>query len=108
MSKTRRKITPIIPKSCTFDIPVFYQQTLTQKRYLLMDFFLKRGENRVIVFSTDQQLELLFNSETIFIDGTFGVAPDGFEQIFLIHVHHLGQGQCFFYRINLLHLSSFF
>ncbi|CAF3819673.1 unnamed protein product [Rotaria sordida] len=92
MSKTRRKITPVIPTSCVFEIPTPYQETLSQKRFLLMDFFLKRGKERVIVYSTNQQLHLLFNSEEIFIDGTFHVAPGGFEQVFLIHVHHFGQG----------------
>ena len=58
-----------------------------------MDFFLKRGKERVIAFSTEAQLQLLFTSETIFIDGTFGGAPAGFEQLFLIHVQYFGQGK---------------
>jgi len=93
MSKARRKKTPVIPESCAFEIPTYYQQTLTQKRFLLMDFFLKRGTERVLVFATDQQMELLFNSTTIFVDGTFSTAPNGFNQVFLIHIQRFGQGK---------------
>ncbi|CAF3916211.1 unnamed protein product [Rotaria sordida] len=92
MSKAQRKKTPVIPTSCIFEIPTFYQQTLAQKRFLLMDFFLKRGAERVIVYSTDQQMHLLFSNKTIFIDGTFSTAPNGFNQVFLIHVQEFGQG----------------
>ena len=101
MSKTRRQTTPVIPTSCVFEIPTSYQETLSQKRFLLMDFFLKRGKERVIVYSTEQQLHLLFDSETIFIDGTFLVTPGDFEQVFLIHVQHFGQGKwLIFYKID--------
>ncbi len=95
MSKVRRKTTPVIPTTCVFEIPTFYQETLSKTRFLLMDFFLKRAKERVIVYATAQQLQLLFSSETIFIDGTFSVAPNTFEQVFLIHVQHLGQGKLY-------------
>ncbi|CAF3979963.1 unnamed protein product, partial [Rotaria sp. Silwood1] len=91
MSKARRKKTSVILTSCIFEIPMFYQQTLAQKRFLLMDFFLKRGAEHVIVYSTDQQMHLLFNNETIFIDGTFSTVPNGFNQVFSIHVQEFGQ-----------------
>ena len=97
MSKARSKTTPVIPTSCVFDIPPLYQETISHKRFLLMDF-LKRVKERVIVFSTEAQLQLLFKSETIFIDGTFGGAPAGFKQLFLIHVQHFGQGKSLTFR----------
>ncbi|CAF1506917.1 unnamed protein product [Adineta ricciae] len=68
-----------------------YQKTLSNKQFLLMDFYMKRSKERVIVYATSQQLRLLCSSATIFMDETFGVTPDGFEQVFLIHVQHLGQ-----------------
>jgi hypothetical protein len=71
------------------------RNTIT-KTFYADGFFLKRGKERVLVYSTEQQLQLLFSSEIIFIDGTFGVAPDGFEQVFLIHVEHFGQGKSVF------------
>jgi hypothetical protein len=46
-----------------------------------LDFFSKRGKERVLVYSTEQYLQLLFSSEITFIDGTLSVAPDGLERI---------------------------
>lgn len=91
MSKARPKTTPVIPTSWVFNTPLFYQEMLSKKQFLLMDFFLKGGKERVIIYSSDTQLQLLFNSEKIFIDGTFGGAPAGFEQLFLIHIQHFSQ-----------------
>ncbi len=93
MSKARRKTTSVIPTSCVFEIPEMYHETMSKKPFLLMDFFMKRAKERVIVYATRQQLKLLFTSSTIFMDGTFSVAPNGFEQIFLIHVQHFGQSK---------------
>ncbi|CAF1539602.1 unnamed protein product, partial [Rotaria sordida] len=92
MSKARRKNTPVIPSTIVFDIPELYQQTLSSKRFLLIDLFTKRGKDRILVFSSDQQLELLFKSDTIFMDGTFDTTPAHFKQVYLIHAHKFGQG----------------
>ncbi|CAF3948031.1 unnamed protein product [Rotaria sp. Silwood1] len=43
MSKTGRQNTPVIASTARFDIPQLYQQTLSPKRFLLIDVFLKRG-----------------------------------------------------------------
>ena len=93
MSKARRKNTPVIPTSMVFDIPEFYQQTLSSKRFLCVDAFLKRGKDRILFFSSDQQLELLFGSETIFMDGTFDITPHPFKQVYIIHAHKFNQGK---------------
>ena len=69
MSKARRKNTPVIPSSVMFDIPDMYQSTLTNTRFLLIDIFLKRGQDRVLIFASDEQLNLLYESNTIFMDG---------------------------------------
>ncbi|CAF0907729.1 unnamed protein product [Rotaria sordida] len=92
MSKARRKNTPVIPSSEIFEIPELYQQTLSHKRFLLADVCLKRGKNRILIFSSDQQLELLFESNTIFMDGTFDTSPGQFKQVYLFHAHKFGQG----------------
>ncbi len=41
VSKTRRKKTPVIPTSCVFEIPLFYQQTLARKRFFVNGFLFK-------------------------------------------------------------------
>jgi hypothetical protein len=92
MSKARRKNTPVIPSSMMFEIPEFYQQTLSSKRFLFIDVFLKRGKDRILFFSSDQQLELLFESDTVFMDGTFDITPGPFKQVYIIHAHKFGQG----------------
>ncbi|CAF1395389.1 unnamed protein product [Rotaria sordida] len=92
MSKARRKNTPVIPSSVMFDIPELYQQTLAGKQFLPIDVFLKRGKDRILVFSSDQQLKILFESDTIFMDGTFDIVPAHFKQVYLIHAHKFGQG----------------
>ncbi|CAF4108796.1 unnamed protein product [Rotaria sp. Silwood2] len=91
MSKARRKKTPVIPSTVMFDIPESYQQTLTTKRFLLIDLFLKHGQDRLLIFSSDQQLHLLFESTTIFMDGTFDITPAHFKQVYLIHTEKFGQ-----------------
>ena len=92
MSKARRKNTPVIPSSSVFEIPDVHKQTLSSKRFLFVDVFLKRGKNRMLAYSSDQQLELSFESDTIFMDGTFDVSPCQFKQVYLIHIHKFGQG----------------
>ena len=92
MSKARRKNTPVIPSSVMFDIPDFYQSTLTNTRFLLIDLFLKRGQDRLLIFASDEQLNLLYESSTIFMDGTFDITPAYFKQVYLIHAERFGQG----------------
>lgn len=73
-----------MPQSCLFDIPDVYQTTADGKRFLLMDETLIRRE-RLLIFASDQQLDLLFHSTIIYMDGTFGKAPPHFKQIYILH-----------------------
>ena len=102
MSKARRKKTPVIPTCEVFNIPKLYQETLLSERFLVIDVFLRRGKDRVLVFSSKNQLELLFESETIFMDGTFDSTPDNFKQVYLIHAHKFGQGMCKLFIVSLI------
>jgi len=71
-----------------FDIPLRYQKTADGQRYLLADRIQRSGEEvekRLIIFSTDEQLRLLFTSSHILMDGTFDSSPSYFEQVFSIH-----------------------
>ena len=92
MSKARRDMTPAIPTGCVFEVTSPYKKTFAQEQFLLMDSYFKRRKDRILVFAMTQQQRLLFNSNVIFMDGTFSVTPFGFEQIFIIHVQHFGQG----------------
>ncbi|CAF4374157.1 unnamed protein product, partial [Rotaria magnacalcarata] len=57
-----------------------------------MDLFMKRGQDRILVFSSDQQLQLLFDSEIIFMNSTFDITSANFKQVYLIQAHKFGQG----------------
>jgi hypothetical protein len=88
LNRMRRQITPTLPISMNFNIPVFYQQTNDRQRFLLTDRIQRVEGNvakRMIVFATDEQLRLLFGCSHILMDGTFDSSPPHFEQIDSIH-----------------------
>ncbi|CAF3929308.1 unnamed protein product [Rotaria sordida] len=86
-AKNRRKMVPPIPQSCLFDIPNEYKLTIEGKRFLLIDEARVRRE-RLLVFTSDAQMDLLFNSEVIYMDGTFKKSPSQFVQIYTINIVH--------------------
>ena len=93
MSKARSKFTLVIPSTVLFDIPDLYRQAISAKSFSLIGLFMKRGKDRIFLsFASDHQLELLFESDTIFMDSTFDEAPTNFKQIYLIHAYKYGQG----------------
>lgn len=53
---------------------------------------MKHSKDRILVFASDLQLELLFDSDVLFMDGTFDTTPENFKQVYLIHAHKFGQG----------------
>ncbi|CAF2853534.1 unnamed protein product, partial [Rotaria sp. Silwood2] len=105
----RRKTTPPIPQSSSFFIPESYTNDYCNKaRLLLYDsddpkYQLNqsghiRSEGRILVWSSDIQLNLLFNSQKLHIDGTFSTSPPHFEQVFIIQAFL--QGSC---KLTLFH-----
>lgn len=46
----------------------------------------QNNENRIIIFSSPESLELLRTSKYWYTDGTFSTAPTGFNQVYIIHV----------------------
>lgn len=47
--------------------------------------FLGNVRDRILVFATSKNLDLLSRSEDIYVDGTFKCAPIHFKQVFTIH-----------------------
>jgi hypothetical protein len=93
--RNRRKMTPPLPQSSSFLIPDSYKNgPRGMERLLLHDsndpelkMHLPGGvpiEGRILVWSSDVQLKLLFDSPRLYMDGTFGTAPPHFEQVFII------------------------
>ncbi|CAF1474881.1 unnamed protein product [Rotaria sordida] len=83
LSRVRRKTTPPLPTSGNFDIPDVYRQTLNGEPFICNDK--TTNKKRILIFATDKQLEILFSSEWIFLDGTFDACPKEFKQIYTIH-----------------------
>ena len=48
-----------------------------------------RARRERLLFASDYQLDILFGSNTIFMDGTFSKSPSDFSQVYIIHaVNH--------------------
>ena len=66
-------------------IPNNFAVTTNGDRFLLFDSGVGDA-NRIIMFATDQALDLLRQSDHWFGDGTFSVSPAIFFQVYTIHV----------------------
>lgn len=58
---------------------------LTEKGMPLLLYDNESADNRLIIFATKSNLQMLSSSDGIFSDGTFGVSPPLFEQLYTIH-----------------------
>ena len=64
-------------------IPDEYKTTCKGENFLLYDSGL--SENRILLFSTEKNMQLLQASSDWFCDGTFKVVPELFYQLYSIH-----------------------
>ena len=53
-------------------------------------------DNEMIIFGTDNKMNLLCEAETIYVDETFHTCPRLFYQIFTIHTFQFGSYNLFF------------
>ena len=98
--RTRRNMMPSLPSSNSFTIPDVYKTDYVGRERLLLhdsedqelqieQSFYVRPKGRILIWSSDIQLNLLFNSEKLYMDGTFATAPPHFNQVYIIHaIHH--------------------
>ena len=77
---------PANPQTLHFEIPEQFRLTLDGENFLLFDSG-NSGiyDDRIILFSTERNLNLLKNSEHWFSDGTFSSCPNIFYQFYTIH-----------------------
>ncbi|KAJ3645124.1 hypothetical protein Zmor_022811 [Zophobas morio] len=74
---------PSVPLSLSeLTIPAQYQNTAKGDKFLLYD---SKDDDRVLIFGTKKNLELLSNSTTWMMDGTFQTVPALFYQLYTIH-----------------------
>ena len=100
---TRRKTTPALPQSSTVSIPDAYTMDYRNNERLLLhdshdpEYQSKesghiRSAGRVLMWSFDTQLDFLFGSEKLHMNGTFSSSPSIFEQVFIIQAILHGSG----------------
>lgn len=70
-----------IPKTLE-DIELIDIKTNAEEPFLMTD--VTNGQSRVIMFSTQKNLDFLATCEDIHMDGTFDTCPDLFHQIYVI------------------------
>ncbi|CAF4548075.1 unnamed protein product [Rotaria socialis] len=63
---------------------ISYQQQKRNTVFLRYDS--GSGNDRIIIFSSTEQLQLLENGEELLVDGTFKVSPSIFYQLYAMHV----------------------
>lgn len=64
-------------------LPEEYMKTLDDKNFLIFDS--GPGDERLMIFSTEENLNELARCTSIHMDGTFNVAPILFTQLYTIH-----------------------
>ena len=70
-------------------LPARYQCLHDGTHFLLFDS--GAGNDRILLFSTEKNIELLAKSECVFSDGTFGSAPNRlFYQLYTVHAAVMG------------------
>jgi hypothetical protein len=84
LNQARRKLTPTLPTAVTFDIPDTYQTTANGEKFLFSDTLVSRRK-RMLLFGSEIQLMLLFESSVILMDGTFASTPSLFSQVYTLH-----------------------
>ena len=78
---------PPLPKDLKeFTLPSLFLNSAQGERFFIIEADL--GEDKVIGFASDKCLSILFESNDVFIDGTFAVAPKPFKQVVTIHAMH--------------------
>ena len=80
---------PRIPHTCA-EVDLMGEGTRTTDG---RDFILANDgvDDRLVIFGTVQNLRLLCHADTVFMDGTFKMAPEMFCQMYSLHIRHLGQ-----------------
>ena len=85
MNRARRRTLPTLPQTRA-DVHLEGEWSRTKRG----DDFVVHQDEEMVIFSTTENLERLAGSDTIFIDGTFKIAPRIYCQMYSFHVLFLG------------------
>ncbi|CAF3339026.1 unnamed protein product [Rotaria socialis] len=80
-----KKDLPEIPHDKTFNV-IPDKLTTTKRNSLFLQFDSDPGNDRIIIFASAEQLQLLESGEQLLVDGTFKVTPSIFYQLYAMHV----------------------
>ncbi|CAF1103951.1 unnamed protein product, partial [Rotaria sp. Silwood1] len=75
LHKLRRKSLSPIPQNQKFLLPPAYQETYSHQKFLIYDKRKTIYGGRLMIFASDEQLNVLYGSDVLFADGTFKL-PD--------------------------------
>uniref|UniRef100_A0A2S2P9P5 MULE transposase domain-containing protein n=1 Tax=Schizaphis graminum TaxID=13262 RepID=A0A2S2P9P5_SCHGA len=80
--RQKEQAAPPNPKTLTeLILPENYTTTFDGKPFLLFE----NGENRILIFSTQKNLQLMEKCDHWYADGTFSTSPNLFYQIYTVH-----------------------
>ncbi|CAF3223149.1 unnamed protein product [Rotaria socialis] len=94
LNRIRRLETPLLPKSCRFDIPTLYNHTINIERFLFYDKMTRN--KRILIFATDDQPHVPFKAKHILMDGTFSSCPPFMKQVYTLHAIKFEQSDSIF------------
>ena len=89
IQRARRRLNPTPPipvQRSGFEIPDKYTETISGLRFLQYDSG-KDDVDRILLFASDANLDLLVRHRQWFADGTFKCSPSVFYQLFTLHVY---------------------
>ena len=87
MYRVRRQNMSSLPASRE-DINLEGQWTLTNDN--CNQQFLLYQDDDMVLFATDNNLEMMAAADAIFMDGTFKISPPQFTQLFTLHIIYMG------------------
>ena len=83
MQRSRRKLLPPLPTDrADVVLPVEYQRSDRNEPFMIIN---DGAEDRILAFSTVNNLRALCNADVVFGDGTFYACPQHFSQIYTLH-----------------------
>ncbi|CAF4735879.1 unnamed protein product [Rotaria sp. Silwood1] len=102
LHKLRRKSLPPMPQNQKFLVPSVYQETYSHQKFLIYDKRKTIYGGRLMIFASDEQLNVLYGSDVLFADGTFKVSSKLFEQLYVLHGMQNGEAipVCFILTSN--------
>ncbi|XP_065315084.1 uncharacterized protein LOC135923974 [Gordionus sp. m RMFG-2023] len=83
MDRMVKQARPNLPKT-SMDLILPIEFTLCEGQ----PFLLGNHNNEILIFSTYEFIKILTESDTVYMDGTFFIAPNIYQQLYSVHVYY--------------------